>query len=106
MTKSEFEELADTLSDGLGFPNTPSIKQMRLLREIIEVAYFNKLAFEAQVEMQKEDWPTEIQCPICEQLSTVYHFQWEAKTCGSCKGMISRSQWKLHQEYDPLALPI
>lgn len=51
------------------------------------------------------DEPTTIVCPICEQTTEVYHFQWEAITCQTCGSMVDRRRWTLWQDEEENDLP-
>ena len=34
-----------------------------------------------------------LHCPHCNQVSTVYHLEWEAITCWFCKRDVERKEW-------------
>ena len=56
---------------------------------------------EAMHLQRLEDTGTEITCPNCNKQTTVYHFKWEAITCGNCDAMVAKKDWELHQEFYP-----
>ena len=37
----------------------------------------------------------EIICPMCDTVSTVYHFSWSALSCQECGAMVEKNQWRL-----------
>lgn len=36
-----------------------------------------------------------IYCPVCDAMSLVYHFSWDAMTCSGCRKMIDKYDWNL-----------
>lgn len=49
-------------------------------------------------EFPEIDWDAvSLVCPVCDQITNVYHFHWEAITCATCENMVRRSRWKLYQ---------
>jgi len=61
---------------------------------------------EEKIHLQRleQDDSQVIQCPRCDALHTVYHFQWEAITCNKCQEMIAKKHWKLYQD-NPFEMP-
>lgn len=57
------------------------------------------IACRAFPEVDQDD-AVSLVCPVCEQLTNVYHFRWEAITCGTCQNMVQRCRWKLHQDVE------
>ena len=37
----------------------------------------------------------EIICPMCDTVSTVYHFSWSALSCQECGAMVEKNQWTI-----------
>jgi len=60
------------------------------------------------------DHGTEIQCPKCKQINTIYHMAWSAITCQNCTAMIDKYEWRFVKQipkpepveftYDELAI--
>ena len=73
-----------------------SLDEYDYLFSVLTRAYCQELA-----KMENIDNGTQIECPKCEKISTVYHFHWEAITCGACSEMIDKRDWKLFQYYAP-----
>ena len=38
----------------------------------------------------------EIVCPNCKSLTNVFHFAWFAVSCPSCKEMVDKNDWLIH----------
>ena len=38
-------------------------------------------------------WGREIICPMCDHVTTVYHFSWSALSCQHCDTMIDKRHW-------------
>jgi len=42
-----------------------------------------------------------ITCPICKVSSRIYHFDWTATECPSCKSKVDKYDWLLVEDYEP-----
>lgn len=38
-----------------------------------------------------------IQCPICKEVSRVYHLSWSTLTCTHCSTAVDKYDWKVEQ---------
>lgn len=92
MTADELKNLCDTIRN-----LDASVDELRIIRNAVEETYFEELVHRRYLA---EIAPVSITCPVCEQTTDVYHFEWAAITCGTCQNMVYRSQWRLAQDDD------
>jgi len=58
---------------------------------ITEETLFPARSIEVLAGQDKNE--TLLACPYCQSEDTVYHMQWESKTCQTCKKMINKNLW-------------
>ena len=42
----------------------------------------------------------QLQCPKCQSVRTIYHFNWSGLTCPECKESIDKSDWLVETRGD------